>query len=117
MLRVFNIGLVLASLIAAGMLYNMKYEVQSYRLVVKKLEWQLAYEREAIQVLKAEWSYLNRPERLQRLAEQYTELRPVKMEQIVTLEGLPERRMELTPELNPSLGGYAGLGGTGSRIQ
>ena len=117
MLRIFNAGLVIVSLVAAGMLYNMKYEVQSYRLAVKKLERELADEREAIQVLKAEWSYLNRPERLKRLAAQYTSLRPVRLEQIVTIEGLPGRPMELTPELNPSMGGYAGLGEAGNRIQ
>lgn len=117
MLRLFNAGLVIISLVAAGLLYNMKYEVQSYRLAVGKLERQLASEREAIQVLKAEWSYLNRPERLQRLAEQYTSLRPVRLEQIVTVEKLPGRPMELTPEQNLPLGGYAGLGDEGNRIQ
>ncbi|PLX44725.1 MAG: hypothetical protein C0605_01950 [Hyphomicrobiales bacterium] len=113
----FNAGLVVLSLIAAGMLYNMKYEVQSYRLAVRKLERQLASEREAIQVLQAEWSYLNRPERLQRLAEQYTSLRPVRMEQIVSLDDLPGRAMGPIPDLSPAMGGYAGLGAGGSRIQ
>lgn len=117
MMRLFNASLLLVSLIAAGMLYNMKYEVQSYRLTVKKLERQLAVEREAIQVLKAEWSYLNRPERLQRLAEQYTSLRPVRLEQIVSLDELPGRALEPVPEMNPSLGGYAGLSDTGSAVQ
>lgn len=57
---------------------------------VKRLEYELAaLEREAlaqqeeIHVLNAEWSFLNRPERLARLAERHLELAPVAPAQLI----------------------------------
>ena len=42
-----------------------------------------------VHVLKADWSYLNRPERLALLARRHLDLRPVVSPQIVSLDQIP----------------------------
>ncbi len=55
--------------------YNVNYETQQAIKRVDGLRTEIAQEREAIAVLRAEWAYLNRPDRLRDLAEaHYVEL-------------------------------------------
>ena len=49
--------------------YKVNYATRDAERRVAKLERQIAEEAELIEVLKSEWAYLNRPERLLRLAE------------------------------------------------
>ena len=49
--------------------YNVNYETQQAVSRVETLRSNIAQEREAISVLRAEWAYLNRPDRLRELAE------------------------------------------------
>ncbi|PIB24208.1 cell division protein FtsL [Amylibacter kogurei] len=49
--------------------YTENYRTQATAKRVQKLQQEIASEREAISVLKAEWAYLNRPERLRELAD------------------------------------------------
>ena len=77
--------------IAALALFQMKHEV-------KRLEEALTIEhravvgnQEAIHVLKAEWSYLNRPARIAELAERHLNLKPITVEQVVRFDDLPLR--------------------------
>ncbi len=51
--------------------YRVNYETQDAVGRVNDLTRQIAREREAIGVLRAEWAYLNRPDRLRELAELY----------------------------------------------
>lgn len=48
-------------------------------------------QQEAIHVLEAEWSYLNRPERISLLAERFLALAPLSADQVVSIEDLPQR--------------------------
>jgi len=60
----------LAGVIAiATWTYQVNYATRAAERRVKILERQISDEAEKIEVLKAEWAYLNRPERLLRLAE------------------------------------------------
>ncbi len=72
-------------------LYNMKYEVRRLENRVSELHQKLGADREALQVLRAEWAYLNRPDRLQGLAVRHLDLSRVVVSQIGTLEDLPVR--------------------------
>jgi len=74
---------------AAYALYLVKYEVQSVREEAHLLELQLQEENEALHIANAEWAYLNRPERLQQLADKYLTLKPVQGSQIVELAAIP----------------------------
>lgn len=82
-------GVVLAGVLVV---YEVKYEVRDLKQRVGALDAQIASEREALHVLRAEWAYLSRPERLQALSQKYLTLGPVKptqMQDSATL-ALPE---------------------------
>jgi len=91
MARVFLVWLVLASCIGWSV-YQMKYEVQRLEDRLARVNRQILADQESIQVLKAEWSYLNQPARLQALASRFLQLEPVQGRQMVALTSLPARR-------------------------
>lgn len=70
-------------------LYSMKYEVQRLETQLSSLHGELTAEREAIQVLRAEWSYLNGPERLEDLAARHLDLVPVSVHRMTAMSRLP----------------------------
>lgn len=83
------IGLLLVIAAAAG-LFQLKHEVQQLEAELVALDRVLVEEYEALRVLQAEWSYLNRPERLTRLAAAHLELVPITASQIGRVHELPE---------------------------
>ncbi len=72
-------------------LFQVKYEVRDLETELRGLDKQVFVDEEAIQVLKAEWSFLNRPDRLQVLAERYLDLEPVAALQVGALYRIPTR--------------------------
>ena len=75
--------------VAVGLVFQIKYAVQH-------LEDQLAYaqarihnDREALHILRAEWSYLNSPDRLASLAERHLKLAPIPAERMIGFADLP----------------------------
>ncbi|MEQ8747777.1 hypothetical protein [Pyruvatibacter sp.] len=118
MMRILNTAVVLVTLAVAFALYHVKYETQAEQRDIRNLTAELATEHDAIQVLQAEWSLLNQPERLEGLVERHTDLQPLAPAQIVTLADLPARPKALPGlEADPSLGGYAGTVAPGPGIQ
>ena len=62
---------ILAALIEMGLAfwaYQENYKTQATLRELEKLHLAIAKEREALNMLKAEWAYLNRPENLRELA-------------------------------------------------
>ena len=47
--------------------------------------------QEVIHVLRAEWTYLNRPERIADLARRYLALAPLSADRVVDIQDLPQR--------------------------
>ncbi len=92
---------VVLALLGVG-LFQVKYAVQSKERELKKINRQIAADREAMRVLEAEWSYLNDPVRLADLARRHTDLAPVMAGQIATFEGLPPRPAA-APDAVPAL--------------
>jgi hypothetical protein len=80
----------LAGLVGVG-LFQLKHEVQSLDEELVRLNRQIAEEHRNIHVLKAEWSYINQPQRLERLAQRHLDLVPMKPQQITRLGDLPRR--------------------------
>lgn len=71
-------------------LYLVKYWVQDVQADVTKAQAELANERESLHLLGAEWAYLNRPERLEKLSQKYLELTPLSSTQFIAYTHLPE---------------------------
>lgn len=67
-LLVFGLGLVI---FFATWAYRVNYRTQEAIARVNSLQEQITLERQTIAVLRAEWAYLNRPERLLALSEKH----------------------------------------------
>ncbi|MCW5731646.1 MAG: hypothetical protein KIT81_05980 [Alphaproteobacteria bacterium] len=70
-------------------LYHLAYEVQRLEDELIDYNRALLRDREAMQVLAAEWSYLTRPEALQERALRHLDMRPLLPVQIARIEHIP----------------------------
>jgi len=86
MLRFVNICLVLGLVALAYVIYQVKYEAHGLDERIVVLNKQIDEERDSLAVLRAEWSLLNRPDRIERLAKKYLKLAPVRPQQLVILD-------------------------------
>lgn len=110
MLKTIDIVLIAVMISGAAWTFKIKYEAESLEAQVAAVERKSQLERETISLLDADWSLLNQPDRLQRLAEAFKgdlALEPVKPEQIVEPEDLPAQPISLMPNATSALGGYA----------
>ncbi|MGB0575503.1 MAG: cell division protein FtsL [Alphaproteobacteria bacterium] len=88
---------------AAGIgLFVLKYEVKSMEGQLATIHSKTLENLEAVHVLKAEWSYLNQPERLEDLGRRLLNLEPVKATQTIDIENIPFRPVGGS-ENNPNL--------------
>ena len=79
-------------------LYHIKYEVEGQRERLNALSAQQKKENAAIGVLKPEWAYLTRPQRLQILTERFLPLREIELSQIGDVEAFDLRKLDnVTP--------------------
>lgn len=82
-----SLGIILAS--AYG-LYEVKWQVRDLREQNLLTEAEMIKERRALEVLAAEWAYLTRPERLEKLARKHLpELIPGNGTQVAEIEEFP----------------------------
>ena len=77
-------------------LYHLEYEVIRLEDRMAGHQRAIIAKHEAVRVLRAEWSYLNRPERLEALARRHLDLVPVAVRQIGALDDLPLRAAAAT---------------------
>jgi cell division protein FtsL len=77
--------------VAVGLVFQIKYEVQELEGKLARTQAEIQRDREAIHVLRADWSYLNRPQRIARLAEKHLEMMPLTAPQIGRIGALPPR--------------------------
>jgi hypothetical protein len=111
MLKTLDMVLVALMISAAAWTFKVKYEAEALESAVVAIDRQAQLERETISLLEADWSLLNQPDRLQRLAEAFKadlSLEPLKPEQIVEPDELPIKPVNLVPNATATLGGYAG---------
>ncbi len=82
-------------------LYNLKYEVEDLQEHANGLKAQMEEDRRAIKVLEAEWAYLSRPDRLQRLSSKFLELQPTVAKQVGDMADLRLKPMHGLGETQP----------------
>ena len=99
------IWLIVAGAVALG-LYQVKYEVQRLEEELQQVRNDIRQDRVALHVLEAEWAYLNRPERLQRLAAKHLDMGPSGARQVAAVTALPPRISESEQAVR-----YASAGG------
>lgn len=115
MSRALNVILILLVVIGVGYTYKIKDEAEQASEHAAALQRQIDEVQQTIEILKAEWSHLSRPDRIQSLVERYEQqlgLTPMDAHQFSTLEDVPLKALELDPSADGPLGGFAS-GGTG----
>lgn len=84
-MRVINLLLAGCVITFAFVIYELKYETAELSERVAELRESIRGERDAVAVLRAEWSHLNRPDRVERLARKHLGLEPLKARQLLTI--------------------------------
>lgn len=96
--RTTDVVLIAVMVAAAAFTYKTKHDAENQLAELRKVQEQIRYEKDLMDVLRADWSLLTQPARLQRLAEQYQaelELEPVEATQIGGFSELPPRPLRI----------------------
>jgi cell division protein FtsL len=108
--RTSDILLIALMVSAAAFTYNTKHRAEARLAEVHKIEAEIKYEQDTINLLKADWSLLTQPSRLQKLTDIYQaelQLQPVEARQIGSLDDLPPKPVEIQDFSTQRLGGMA----------
>lgn len=95
MWRAVNLILVFALIATAAIAYHINYGTDRASREARRLEAQIATERDRTQALVGEWTKLDQPARIQSLVDQYgayLELNPMDPAQFATLDDIPFRQ-------------------------
>jgi hypothetical protein len=90
-MRIIHLLVIGALMFAAAYVYRIKMESTERTERVLRLRAEIREQRDAIAVLRAEWTKLDAPLRLQGLAERHLTLKPLNATQYDSLKNLPER--------------------------
>ncbi|WP_029003443.1 cell division protein FtsL [Azorhizobium doebereinerae] len=101
MFRIANLLMVLALLVTAAVVYQVKYASTAEAERLAHLRAAIRTERDQIAVLRAEWARRTAPLYVQGLVQRHLDLQPLSPDNISTLDDLPEK---------PAAGGD-GIGG------
>ena len=98
MMRILNVLVIGALVAAAAYVYKVKFESTREAERLAKLRTEIRQEQDAIASLRAEWSKLDTPARIQELAKRHlSTMKSIDPRQIDTLRNLPERPPDLVP--------------------
>ena len=97
MMRLLNICVIAALVAAAAYVYKIKFESTRQAERVANLRMEIRREHDAIATLRAEWSKLDNPARIQDLAKRHLALRPIDLRQFDRFDRLPARPPDLVP--------------------
>lgn len=100
MLRTLDIVMIGALIATAGYTFKIKHDAEQSVARVEKLETRIRLEKEAIDILKADWSLLTSPDRLARLVERHAgelQIEPLAPAQIGAIADAPEPPPVLPP--------------------
>ena len=114
MLRILHIGVLAALVLATADVYKIKFDSTLQAERVAKLRGEIRRERDAVAALRAEWTALDRPDRIQALARRHLPLKPMDVSQLDSLDQLPERPIDLVPPVD-TVGPMVDVDSTGDR--
>jgi len=97
MLRLVHVLVAAALVFAAADVYKIKFNSTLQAERVAKLRAEIRRERDAIAALRASWSELDNPERLQGLARRHLALKPIETTQYDSFDRLPDRPPQIVP--------------------
>lgn len=94
MIRALNLAMLALTVTICFGLYRVTHAAQERAQDLKQIEGQITEEARAIDVLKAEWTHLAQPSKVQAMATRYLGLEPMKATQIAYLSDIPMRAKE-----------------------
>ena len=100
-MRFIHLLVIGALVFAAAYVYRIKMESTVRTERVLRLHADIREQRDAIAALRAEWTKLDAPLRLQGLSERHLPLKPINVTQYDSLKNLPERPPRLTRPGDP----------------
>lgn len=90
MWRILHLIAIAAVIGSAAYVYSLKYQTIYASEQIVKTRHLIAKEKDAINVLRAEYAHLTRPDRLQGLADKQLQMQGLALNQIVKPDDLPE---------------------------
>jgi hypothetical protein len=90
-MRILNFCVLVLLVLAAGYVYEIKFESTLRAERVAKMRADIRRERDAVAARRAEWAQLENPARIQGLVRRHLPLGPTHPTQFDTLDRLPER--------------------------
>jgi hypothetical protein len=90
-MRIVNLIVVVALVLAAAYVYKIKFDSTVEAARVARLRTDIRHERDAVAALRAEWSKLDNPSRIEGMAKRHLTLRPVETFQLESFDRLPMR--------------------------
>jgi cell division protein FtsL len=113
-MRILHLFVIVALVVAAAYVYDIKFEATMQTERLAKLRGEIKRERDAIAALRAEWAKLASPGRIEDIATRHLpSLKPLDQFQIDTLANLPERPKPPQPEPADPIAALIGEGGDG----
>jgi hypothetical protein len=109
--RTSDTVLIAVMVAAAAFTYKTKHDAENKYREMRKIEAAIRYEEDSIDVLKADWSLLTQPRRLQRLAEAYQQqlqLQPSDPHQFTELSQVPAKELEVEDVLKEQMADSGG---------
>jgi hypothetical protein len=100
-MRIIHLLVIGVLVFAAAYVYRIKMESTERTERVLRLRAEIREQRDAIAVLRAEWTRLDAPLRLQGLAERHLALKPLNATQYDSFKNLPERPPSLVKPGEP----------------
>jgi hypothetical protein len=79
------------AMMTGALLFQTSQHVTDGRQRLENITAAMRSEEDTLRVLQAEWSYLNQPERLEKLSAQYLKLSPMKGRQFMAMADIPLR--------------------------
>lgn len=109
-LRLSTIAALALTMASGAVLFSTAQKVQQAESRVARLKSSVSQEEQTIRVLRAEWDYLNRPDRLEALVKNNLELVPANPESVRDDSShLPSVRMPVIPARKPGFAGAASI--------